>query len=109
MDNQTLLIKFFKAENERDWETYCKFLHQDVRWVLHSKEVKTIQGIEAYLSTITSAYKDSQDTFVCEKTYEDIKGDRIVAVLVNNHGERSCDIFDFKDGLIYKEYEFILG
>lgn len=102
-------MKFFAAENERDWETYRKFLHTDVRWVLHSKEVKTIQGIEAYLGTMIAAYKDSQDTFVCEKIYEDITGERIVAILVNNHGERSCDIFDFKDGLIYEEYEFILG
>ena len=35
-------------------------------------------------------------------------GNRIVTYLVNNFGVRSLDIFDFKDGKIYREYEFIL-
>lgn len=109
MSNQELLMKFFTAENERDWETYRKFLHPDIKWVLHSKEVKTVQGIEAYLSTMIAAYQGNRDTFVCEKAYQGMTGNRIVTILINNVGERSCDIFDFKDGLIYEEYEFILG
>ena len=35
-------------------------------------------------------------------------GNRIVANLVNELGIRSLDIFDFKNNLIYREYEFIL-
>lgn len=108
MDNQNILTSFFEAENKRDWEAYRKFLHPNVKWILHSKEVKTIEGIEEYLNTMKAAYKDCEDTFICEKTYQDAASSRIVAILLNNHGDRSCDIFDFKDGLIFKEYEFIL-
>jgi ketosteroid isomerase-like protein len=109
MDTKELLSAFFEAENKRDWATYREFLSPNVVWVLHSKQIKTIRGIDDYLTAMMAAYKGSDNTFVCEALYQSSDGTRIVAILKNNLGERSCDIFEFFDGRIVKEYEFILA
>ncbi len=109
MNNREKLIAFFEAENNRDWEKYRQFLHPDVKWVLHSKKAHTVCGINAYVSEMNAAYSDNGTTFVCEGLYPSIAENRIVTILVNSLNERSCDIFDFKDGLIYEEHEFILA
>ncbi len=108
MSAKELLLAFFEAENKRDWAAYRKYLAPDVVWILHSKQVKTISGIDDYLAAIIKAYEDSDNTFVCESLYQSSDETRVVAILKNNLGERSCDIFDFADGLIIKEYEFVL-
>jgi len=84
------------------------FLSPDVVWVLHSKQTKTIRGIDKYLAAMMAAYEGRDNTFVCESLFQSSDGTRIVAILKNNLGECSCDIFEFSDGLIIKEYEFIL-
>ena len=71
--------------------------------------MKTICGINDYLATIMAVYEACDNTFICESLYQNNDGTRIVAMLRNNLGERSCDIFDFVDGLIVKEYEFIIS
>lgn len=109
MANKDKLISFFEAENKRDWSTYRKFLSQDVAWTLHSKQTKTIRGIDAYLTAIIEAYKGSDNTFVCEALYQSGDENRIIAILRNNLGERSCDVFEFSGGLIVEEYEFMLA
>lgn len=109
MANKDRLLSFFEAENKRDWPTYRKFLSPDVAWTLHSKQTRTIRGIDAYLAAITQAYQDSDSTFVCEALYQSGDGSRIVAILRNNLGERSCDAFVFSGGLIAEEYEFTLA
>lgn len=106
MDNKEKLSAFFGAENKRDWETYKRFLHPDVAWTLFAEPPRTVRGIDAYLEAMKNAYKGSGNTFVCESLTEG--AGRTVTILLNNMGERSCDIFEFKDGLIYREYEFIL-
>lgn len=106
--NREHLTAFFEAENRRDWETYRTFLHRDVVWTLHGKQTRTVSGIDAYLDAMREAYRDSGDTFVCQELYTGDSESRITAILVNNHGACSCDIFDFEDGLIVREYEFIL-
>lgn len=108
MNTKDLLLAFFEAENKRDWVTYRKFLSLDVVWVLHSKQTKTIRGIDNYLAAIMAAYDGSNNTFVCESLYQSSDGARIVTILKNNLGERSCDVFEFFSGLIVKEHEFIL-
>lgn len=50
------LIRFFRAENERDWETYRTFLHPEVVWHLHGERDRTIRGVEDYLQTVRDAY-----------------------------------------------------
>ena len=109
MDTKGLLSAFFEAENKRDWVTYRKFLSRDVVWELHSQQVKTIRGIDDYLAAIREAYGACGDTFVCEALYRSGDGTRIAAILKNSLGDRSCDIFEFSDGRITKEYEFILN
>lgn len=108
MNNKERLIAFFEAENKRDWGKYRQFLHPDVRWVLHAKKVHMICGIDAYLTTIIDAYASNNNSFVCESLYHGNSENRIVTILLNNLNERSCDVFEFKDGLIYEEHEFIL-
>ena len=109
MTNKDCLLAFFEAENKRDWSTYRKFLSLDVVWVLYSRQTKTIEGIDDYLTAMVEAYKVCDNTFVCEALHQSSDGNRIVAILMNNLGEQSCDIFEFSDGLIVKEYEFILA
>lgn len=109
MANTDNLLLFFEAENKRDWSAYRTFLAADVVWVLHARQTKTIAGIDAYLAAIMEAYADNDNTFVCEALYQSGDETRIVAILKNNLGERSCDVFEFSGGLIVKEYEFMLA
>ena len=109
MENRERLLAFFEAENKRNWAEYRTFLSRDVIWILHGTSEKTVRGIDAYLDVITTAYAGSEVTFSCEALYESNDKARIVAVLKNNLGERSCDIFEFSEGLIWKEHEYLLG
>ena len=109
MENIQILNLFFKAENERDWISYKKFLSPYIVWELHSERIRKIEGIENYLNTIKSAYEGNSNTFEIESIVSSKDSSRIVSVLVNNSGERSCDIFEFDNGVIVREYEFILG
>lgn len=109
MENIQILNLFFKAENERDWSTYKKFLSPHIVWELHSESISRIEGIENYVNTIKSAYEGNTNTFEIESIVNIKDSSRIVTILVNNLGERSCDIFEFDNGLIVREYEFILG
>ena len=109
MENIQILNLFFEAENERDWISYKKFLSPHIVWELHSERILKIEGIENYLNTIKSAYKGNSNTFEIESIVSSKDSSRIVSVLVNNSGERSCDIFEFDNGVIVREYEFIVG
>lgn len=60
------LIRFFRAENERDWETYRTFLHPEVVWHLHDERDRTIRGVEDYLQTVRDAYARSDTRFRVE-------------------------------------------
>ncbi len=108
MTAKDTLDAFFKAENERDWEVYQQFLHEEVVWQLFDKETRNICGIQDYMLTMQKAYEKSEVRFRCQDMQVSADGNRIVAYLINDTGARSLDIFDFKDNLIYREYEFIL-
>lgn len=103
------LVRFFRAENERDWETYRAFLHEDVVWHLHGEGDRTIRGVEEYLQTIRDAYAGSDTRFRVEEAHEAADGSRVVVLLVDDSGRRSCEVFDVEDGLIRREHEFLLG
>ena len=109
MDTAELLSAFFEAENNRDWTVYRSFLSPDVVWELHGEETRIIRGVDEYLSVMMAAYADSDATFVCEALYPSGDGRRVVSVLRNHRGERSCDIFEISGGLIVTEYEFLLS
>lgn len=108
MTNQDLLTQFFEADNTRDWARYATFLHPEVGWELHGGGVRVIRGVDEYLAVITAAYAGTDVRFTCERMDVSTDGDRIVAYLVNDLGERSVDIFEFIDGKIIREFEFLL-
>lgn len=108
MNNREVLAAFFAAENRRDWQACRGFLHEDVVWVLHARETVRIAGIDSCMQTIMAAYRDNDNTFTCEALYGSGDASRIVAMLVNCLGARSCDIFEVSDGKIRAEYEFLL-
>ena len=108
--NEELLVQFFQAENMRDWETYETFLAEDVVWELREAgKTKTIRGKRAYMNHIRSAYKGSGATFSCEGLYTGADDSCLAAILVNDAGTRSCDMFWFEDEKIVFELEVILG
>ena len=108
--NKALLAQFFQAENMRDWETYETFLAEDVVWELREAgKTTTIRGKRAYMNHIRSAYKGSGATFSCEGLYAGADNSRLVAMLVNDAGTRSCDMFWFEDEKIVFGLEVILG
>ncbi len=109
MDNENSLMEFFLAENQREWTRYKTFLHPSVEWILFSdSKIQFTYGIRDYMDKIRSAYGKSENSFICEKMITGRNGQRIMAILVNNHGHRSIDIFDFENGLIRNEYEFLM-
>lgn len=113
MGNKDILQTFFDAENVRDWELCRSLLSPEVVWTLYGTEteVVTVRGIDAYISAMDDSYAihDYENTFVTESMDVNLDGSRIVTFLRNNHGVRYCDVFDFKDGLIVGDYEFVLG
>lgn len=102
------LQEFFDAENRRDWAKYKQFLHPEVIWKLYGAQDKEIAGIEQYLQTMMKVYEHTDVQFTCEDMKVSSDKNRIVAFLVNDFGMRSMEVFDFKENLIYREYEFIL-
>lgn len=103
------LASFFQAENDRDWETYRTFLHADVVWHLHAEHEQVIQGVEEYLRVIRDAYHDSNTRFRVEEMHKSARGERVAVLLIDDDGRRSFEVFDFEDGRIRCEHEFLLG
>ena len=110
-DNRQRLREFFQAENERNWKVYEQFIAEDILWELHMdmENTESFRGARAYLQRIREAYRNSSVTFSCEKMAVSADGNRIACMLVNDAGEKSNDVFEFSDGKIIKEIEFILG
>ncbi|WP_371177161.1 nuclear transport factor 2 family protein [Buchananella felis] len=100
------LAQFFAAENRRDWNRYAAFLHPEVEWRLGGD---IIQGREAYLRRIQAAYAGSSATFRAHQLLPSADGQTVAALLIDSDGNRSLDIFEFEDGLIRREWEFLLG
>ena len=105
-DFRRKLAEFFDAENRRDWDNYREFLHPQVEWVL---EEDVIKGRERYCETIVAAYAQSASRFRTHQMLESEDRRRIATLLVDTDGRRSLDIFEFEDGLIHREWEFLLG
>ena len=105
-DFRRKLAEFFDAENRRDWDDYREFLHPQVEWVL---EEDVIKGRERYCETIVAAYAQSASRFRTHQRLESEDRRRIATLLVDTDGRRSLDIFEFEDGLIRREWEFLLG
>ena len=83
------------------------FTSRSMLGIVQQRKEKNV-GIENYMKTIKNAYLNTDSKFSCIDMQISKSGNRIVTYLVNNFGVLSLDIFDFKDGKIYREYEFIL-
>lgn len=100
------LLNFFAAENARDWDTYSHFLHPDVEWTCFgSPKRNVVSGREEYISAMRQAYGASSAAFTVEHLVADEEKGVVIAEL-EIQGRRSVDIFEFHDGLIYREREY---
>ena len=107
---ERLLERFFAAENARDWATYASLLHPGVEWVLVDDGAeRRIVGREDYLAAIVAAYDGAGAVFSCLDMTVDRGRGRVATLLVDDDGERCLDVFDVEDGLIRREWEFLLG
>ena len=107
---ERLLERFFAAENARDWAAYEGFLHPGVEWTLVDDGAeRRIVGREDYLAAIAAAYDGTGAVFSCLDMTVDRGRGRVATLLVNNDGKRCLDVFDVEDGLIRREWEFLLG
>ena len=107
---ERLLERFFAAENARDWAAYEGFLHPGVEWTLVDDGAeRRIVGREDYLAAIAAAYDGTGAVFSCLDMTVDRGRGRVVALLVDDDGERCLDVFDVEGGLIRREWEFLLG
>ena len=110
MNSRDLMDDFFRAENARDWEAYAQFLADDVEWVVISPgRTKTITGKAAYLAAIQAAYAAEDVTFAVLRIESDDSGRLVATLLQSESGDLSLDVFDWSDGLIVREWEFLLG
>lgn len=111
MTNKELLELFFLAENERNWGKYMEFLSEEIEWRLYAIDgsCERIVGKDAYLVRIKTAYQDSSVHFQIESLTESDHRQRMIAMLIDDNGKKSCDIFDFSDGKIIREYEYLLN
>lgn len=104
------LERFFAAENARDWVAYATYLHPGVEWRLFDGPVETVvSGRDAYLAAMERAYRGVATQFRPVQILVDDGRNRVVTLLVDDDGERSLDIFDFEDGLVRREWEYLLG
>lgn len=100
------LHDFFAAENAREWTVYRSFLHPEVMWTLGER---VIRGADEYVAAMQQAYGDSDIQFRCVASRVSESGSLIATLLVDDDGRRSLDVFEFKDELVWREHEFLLG
>lgn len=104
--SRRVMETFFTAENRRDWARYAEFLHPDVEWAVGERVVR---GRDAYLRAIRTAYEDSDMQFRQHQVLSSQDGRLVATLLVDSEGSRSLDVFEFEDGLIRREWEYLLG
>lgn len=101
-----VLEAFFEAENKRDWEAYERFLHPEVEWRVAGR---TVAGRADYLRAMRAAYAGSDSCFRLHQVIESADGRVVATLLIDSRGNRSLDVFEIVEGLIRREWEFLLG
>ncbi|MCL5804825.1 MAG: nuclear transport factor 2 family protein [Candidatus Thermoplasmatota archaeon] len=100
------LIKFFNAENDRDWKLYESFLSEDVEWISYGPpKRKVVSGKKDYIKTMIRAYRNIPERFSVLNMVSDIERGVVIAEL-ELRSRRSVDIFEFENGLIKREREY---
>ena len=103
---RNFVLSFFDAENRRDWAEYAKFLAPNVEWTSYEYPGrKIVRGREEYLKVIKCAYAGRHSTFEIETLVVDEDKGLAIAEL-SFEGRRSVDVFELRDGLIYREHEY---
>ena len=59
-DNSEMIKKFLDAENERDWNTWASFLHEEIEFEVIGNP-RTITGKNAYIKHMQAVYSDLED------------------------------------------------
>ena len=100
------LIKFFNAENDRDWKLFESFLSEDVEWISYGPpKRKVVSGKKDYIKTMIRAYRNIPERFSVLNMVSDIERGVVIAEL-EIRSRRSVDIFEFENGLIKREREY---
>ena len=71
--------------------------------------MQVIAAVDQHTGSIAAAYDGTGTTFSCLDMTVDRGRGRVVALLVDDDGERCLDVFDVEGGLIRREWEFLLG
>jgi len=101
--------RLFIAENARDWNTLAGLLDTDVTWQLNADETTVIKGRNKYLDRLQAAYEARPSTQFEVVSWRDTGRGRILCELMDDLGEASVEVFDVRDGLVIREWEFIFG
>lgn len=103
------LRRLFAAENGRDWAAFATLLDPDVVWHLHGDRSETVEGREAYLRRIETAYRGRPAASFTVERYRSSGWGRVLVELVDTRGEVSVEVFLLRDGLVLEEHEFFFG
>lgn len=84
-------------------------LHPDVEWALVGNTATVIRGRDAYMDRIKDAYETAPDVgFMVQRSIRNETG-LIFTELLDSEGSISVDVVDVRDGLVTREWEFLLG
>jgi hypothetical protein len=104
-EEESILAKFFEAENRRDWAEYTKFLSDEIEWTFFTpKGRRIVKGKENYVKTMRRIYENNNSRFTVISMAS--SGNDIVIAELEMGTRRSVDIFEFYNGLIYREREY---
>jgi len=103
------LRRLFVAENARDWETLASLLDPDVTWQLIADETTLIRGRNQYLARLQAAYEARPSARFEVVNSRDTGRGRVLCELVDDLGAASIEVFDIRDGLVFREWEFLFG
>ncbi len=95
-----------RAENERDWEEYRRYLAPDVEWTTYGPKRATVRGRDRFVEEVKRMYAGRDATFSVERmAVDEPSGIAFVELVIE--GLRSADVFRVEDGLIRAESEYL--
>lgn len=108
MPDETLR-RLFVAENNRDWMTLAGLLDPEVSWQLVSDATTVIKGRDEYVARPRAVY-EARPAARFEVVRERANGrGRVLCELIDDLGVTSIEVFDIRNGLVFREWEFVFG
>lgn len=106
---ESLILEFFRAENERDWTKYQNYLSNQVEWTLFTVDgFIVVKGKDDYIRTMKRIYENLDSTFEIISLLSDDERGLVMAELEMD-SRRSVDVFEFSGRLISREREYYDG